>query len=74
MSKENFDELMNVDPRVYYDSLSKKDKSKLLRFLVGKFGMNYSTAVQKLKGHIEMKQTDVIVFNLAFQQRSEWMQ
>lgn len=72
MAKENLKELTDVNPRDYYSSLTRKERSKLLAFLVGRFGMSYSTATQKLSGHAEMKQTDIVLFNLAIQNEGEW--
>lgn len=66
------EDLANVNPQDYYHSLTRKERGQFLRYLVGRLGMNYSTVSSKLGGFIDMKQQDVVLFNLAIQKEREW--
>ncbi len=43
-------ENQNIDVRVYYQNLTKKDKGKFLRYLSGKYTYPASTMSGKLRG------------------------
>lgn len=70
MKKKN--EMRSVTPQDYYQTLNKKERGKFLRYLISEIGMSYSTAAQKLTGHQEMRQSDIVLFNLAISRESEW--
>lgn len=69
---EKKNELRSVTPQDYYQTLNRKERGKFLRYLISEIGMSYSSATQKLNGHQEMKQTDVVLFDLAISRESEW--
>lgn len=69
MSKEmNF-----VNLRDYYQKLTKKEKGKLLNYLVSVYGLGYSTMVNKFAGRNEMTRTDIFLVNLAIKDAGKWM-
>ena len=45
----------------YYASLSKKEKSQLIQFLMTKYGFCYNTVQQKLSGRTKCKPSDLLV-------------
>lgn len=51
-------EKKDLDIRVYYKNLTKKDKGRFISFLVKRFDVNYSTIVAKLNARSKMKQLE----------------
>lgn len=68
------EKLKDVGIRDYYHSLQKKDKSKMVAYLMSQFGMNYSTIMGKMSGRFNFTSPDIYLFNLAIQNESEWKQ
>lgn len=44
-----------LDPKVYYRSLTKKEKGKLLYYISVRYGVNTQTFLRKLRGYNNMK-------------------
>lgn len=45
----------------YYATLSKKEKSQLIQFLMNKYGFCYNTVQQKLSGRTKFNPRDLLV-------------
>lgn len=62
MQKTNVkNELLNISD--YYRSLDKKEKAKLLNYLMRVFDFKYATLNTKLNGHREFNRRDAEVIN-----------
>lgn len=72
MDKKISEVLTAVDLQDYYHAQKKKDKSKLLHYLTDKYGMGYSTIINKFAGRLEMSKADIVLFNLAVNDESLW--
>lgn len=72
MDKKNTEDLLAVDLQDYYHALKKRDKGKLLHFLMDKYGMAYTTIINKFAGRLEMSKADIVLFNLAVNDESLW--
>lgn len=72
MKKQMGEELTVVDLRDYYHGLSKKEKGMMLRYIVSKFGLGFSTLVNKFAGRLEFTQSDVVLVSLAIDKETEW--
>ena len=59
-----------VDPRVYYQNLRKKDKTKLLKFLSQEFDYSPSTMSQKLRGntHLMLRKDEYVIIQQTIEQ------
>lgn len=60
MAKKIDVEMTAVDLRDYYQGLSKKDRGFLLRAMVAKYGMGYSTIQSKFMGRHPFTQMEVM--------------
>ena len=62
MQKNNVkNEVLNISD--YYRSLDKKEKAKLLNYLMRVFDFKYATLTTKLNGHREFNRRDAEVIN-----------
>lgn len=52
-------EKKELDIRVYYKNLRKKDKGRFVSFLVKRFDMNYATIMSKLNARSKMNQLEM---------------
>lgn len=52
----------------YYASLSKKEKSQLIKFLMDKYGFCYNTVQQKLTGRTMFNPRDLLVVTTVINQ------
>ena len=55
--------LTGVQLQSYYEDLSKKEKSKLLRYLISTFDYSSQSIQQKLTGRAELNKRDLFVIN-----------
>lgn len=55
--------LTGVQLQSYYEELSKKEKSKLLKYLITAFDYSYQSIQQKLTGGAELNKRDLFVIN-----------
>lgn len=65
-------ELNDVRLRDYYHSLTKREKGKMLNYLINEYGLSYSTMVNKFAGRYEMTKTDIFLINLAITNEEKW--
>lgn len=72
MDKKITEDLLAVDLQDYYHALNKRDKGKLLHYLMDKYGMAYTTIINKFAGRLEMSKADIVLFNLAVNDESLW--
>ena len=52
-------EKKELDIRVYYKKLRKKDKGRLVSYLIKRFDMNYATVMSKLNCRSKMTQLEI---------------
>lgn len=67
-NKINYFQMKNVEKKeldicVYYKDLSKKDKGRLVAYLIQQYGMNYSTIIAKLNGRHKMNTLEEITIS-----------
>lgn len=69
--EHNFDSL-NLE--VYYSKLSKKDKSKYLKYLMINYGLNYNTIRRKLSGAMgyNLNTLERLACKDAIEKEAEW--
>lgn len=63
MNKEICSEMTNVDLRDYYNGLNKKERGKLLRYLVSRFNLGYTTIQSKFAGRLDFTKIEMYVIN-----------
>ena len=72
MDKKITEDLLAVDLQDYYHAQKKRDKGKLLHYLMDKYGMACTTIINKFAGRMEMSKSDIVLFNLAVDDGSLW--
>ena len=72
MDKKDFKELDAVDLRDYYAKLSKPEKGRFLRYLVGEMGLGYNSMVVKFNDHGRFTKSDEVLINLAIKNEQLW--
>lgn len=72
MDKNFSEDLSAVDLRDYYHSLKKSNKGNLLHYIMDRFGMAYTTLINKFAGRLEMSKADIVLINLAIKDESLW--
>ena len=72
MNKKDFKEFDAVSLRAYYSSLSRSEKGKFLRYLVGEMGLGYNSMVVKFNDHGSFTKSDEVLINLAIKNEELW--
>ena len=72
MDKKDFKELDTVGLRDYYSKLSRSEKGRFLRYLVGEMGLGYNSMVVKFNNHGNFTKSDEVLINLAIKNEQLW--
>ena len=72
MDKKDIKELDAVGLRDYYSKLSRSEKGRFLRYLVGEMGLGYNSMVVKFNNHGSFTKSDEVLINLAINNESLW--
>ena len=72
MDKKDFKELDAVGLRDYYSKLSRSEKGRFLRYLVGEMGLGYNSMVVKFNNPGNFTKSDEVLINLAINNESLW--